>query len=121
MPKYDEATIIAVLIDPSDNANDLARRHGVTAQTARNWKMQKLVSAVHAYNTLKLEGRGAEAHLWSKFDGTRTFRLLNLSDDDVRDIRTSTTPSRKLAKKYDCSDSMIRMIRGRRAYALVED
>lgn len=114
MAEVSDATIMSILADESTVAADIARRHGVSSQMVRQYKMRQVFRA----NALAgwMVSQSQKPIFWPEKSERTLF-----SARQVREIRASKVPSRKLAAQLGCSASMIRMIRLRKTYVEVED
>ena len=103
----EETKVWNILSSTAGDAAWLGETFDVSPQTIRNIKMLKTNRArgVHA----KMLQAGVQAHIWEPAP--------RFADEEVSEIRTSTETSVKLAKRFECSPSTIRMVRTGKTYA----
>ena len=104
-----EATLRAILLDPSPTSTEIADRHGVSHQIVRLYKRLKTAKAAEMAERLRDEG--LEPVLWDTKAPHK-----KLMPEQVEFIRASKAKSATLAKQFGCSSSLIRMIKTGKAY-----
>jgi hypothetical protein len=112
--KVTDQQIIAVLLDESVNASDIARRCGVTSTAVAAYKRRAITRA----NVIGswMVSQGLKPVWWPAETKATMF-----SPQTIRAIRATKGPSSRIAKVFGCSPAMIRMIRLRKSYAEVGD
>lgn len=101
-----EKMVWDILESEEKSASVLAFAANCSEQTIRNIKMLETQRAVRVYDLMVRDGLAP--NVWRK---ARRF-----SPGQIAEIRASSSPSPKLAKRFDCAESTIRMIRTGKTY-----
>ena len=102
-----ETQVWQILASSIGDAKTIGEQHVISAQTVRNIKMLKTQRAERVY--AKMLEAGVQAYTWVP--------AKRFNERQVAAIRASTETSDKLAKRFNCSPSTIRMIKTGKTYA----